>query len=107
MLNGVPCVPAPRNEPVLGYAPGSPERATLRAELSRMSTEVIEITPRIGGERVATGQRSEAVMPHNHRHVLAVWHRAGPRTSSVPSTARWRPSPSGHACRGSIAPPSS
>jgi len=77
MINGIPCAPTPRNEPVLSYVPGSPERAALRAELNRMSTEVIEITPRIGGERIATGQRAEAVMPHNHRHVLAVWHRAG------------------------------
>jgi len=77
MINGIPCAPTPRNEPVLSYVPGSPERVVLRAELNRMSTEVIEITPRIGGERIATGQRAEAVMPHNHRHVLAVWHRAG------------------------------
>jgi delta 1-pyrroline-5-carboxylate dehydrogenase len=77
MINGIPCAPTPRNEPVLSYVPGSPERAALRAELNRMATEVIEITPRIGGERIATGQRAEAVIPHNHRHVLAVWHRAG------------------------------
>jgi 1-pyrroline-5-carboxylate dehydrogenase len=77
MINGIPCAPTPRNEPGLSYVPGSPERVVLRAELNRMSTEVIEITPRIGGERIATGQRAEAVIPHNHRHVLAVWHRAG------------------------------
>ena len=77
MINGIAAAPTPRNEPVLGYLPGSPERAALRAELNRMSTEVIEITSRIGGERVATGDRAETVMPHNHRHVLAVWHRAG------------------------------
>jgi len=79
MIDGIPSAPAPRNEPVLGHAPGSPERAALRAALRRISTEVAEITPRIGGERVATGQREEAVMPHDHGHTLAVWHRAGPR----------------------------
>jgi 1-pyrroline-5-carboxylate dehydrogenase len=77
MSNGIFTVPVPRNEPVLGYAPGSAERAALRAELRRLSSEVVEITPRIGGERVATGRRAEAVLPHDHRHVVAVWHKAG------------------------------
>jgi 1-pyrroline-5-carboxylate dehydrogenase len=78
MMNAIVSVPRPRNEPVLSYAPGTAERRALRAELQRMASEVIEITPRIGGERVATGKRAEAVMPHDHRHVLAVWHQAGP-----------------------------
>jgi 1-pyrroline-5-carboxylate dehydrogenase len=77
MSNGIFTVPAPRNEPVLAFTPGSPERKTLRAQLDRMAGEVIEIAPRIGGRRVATGRTSEAVMPHDHRHVLAVWHKAG------------------------------
>jgi 1-pyrroline-5-carboxylate dehydrogenase len=77
MSNGIFSVPVPRNEPVLAYTPGSPERKTLRAQLDRMAGEVIEITPRIGGRRVATGRTAEAVMPHDHRHVLAVWHKAG------------------------------
>jgi 1-pyrroline-5-carboxylate dehydrogenase len=77
MSNGIFSVPTPRNEPVLSYIPGSPERKALRAELDRMGGEVIEITPRIGGHRVTTGRTAEAVMPHDHRHVLAVWHKAG------------------------------
>lgn len=70
-------VPMPRNEPVLSYAPGSPERRALRAELHRMAGEMIEITPRIGGKKVPTGHTAEAVMPHDYRHSLAVWHKAG------------------------------
>jgi 1-pyrroline-5-carboxylate dehydrogenase len=77
MSSGIFTVPVPRNEPVLAYTPGSPERKTLRAQLDRMAGGVIEITPRIGGRRVTTGRTSEAVMPHDHRHVLAVWHKAG------------------------------
>jgi 1-pyrroline-5-carboxylate dehydrogenase len=42
-----------------------------------MAGEVIEIAPRIGGRRVTTGRTADAVMPHDHRHVLAVWHKAG------------------------------
>ena len=77
MSNGSFSVPVPRNEPVLAYTPGSPERKALRAQLDRMAGEVIEIAPRIGGRRVTTGRTADAVMPHDHRHVLAVWHKAG------------------------------
>src|SRR3989454_7670845 len=78
MSNAIVSVPTPRNEPVLGYAPGSPERKALRAQLAKMSSEVIEVAPLVGGHRVATGRTADAVMPHDHRHVLAVWHKAGP-----------------------------
>ena len=53
MSNGIFSVPDPRNEPVLAYAPGSPERRALRARVEKMSKEVIEIAPRIGGRAVA------------------------------------------------------
>jgi 1-pyrroline-5-carboxylate dehydrogenase len=76
MGNGIFSVPTPGNEPVLAYLPGSPERKALRGELDRMGGGVIEITLRIGGRRVTTGRTGEAVMPHDHRHVLAVWHKA-------------------------------
>lgn len=79
MSNGIYSVPDPRNEPILAYAPGSPERRALRAQMEKMSKEVIEIAPRIGGRAVQTGVTAESVMPHNHRHVLAVWHKAGPK----------------------------
>ena len=78
MSNGIFSVPDPRNEPILAYAPGSTERRALRAQMEKMSKEVIEIAPLIGGRRVPTDHTAEAVMPHNHRHVLAVWHKAGP-----------------------------
>jgi 1-pyrroline-5-carboxylate dehydrogenase len=77
MADAIVRTPAPRNEPVLAYAPGSPERAALWAQLEKMSSEVIEITPRIGGRPVPTDRTMEAVMPHDHRHVLATWHAAG------------------------------
>ena len=77
-MNAILTVPTPHNEPVLEYAPGSPERRALRAALDRMAGEVVEITPRIAGERVPTGRTAPAVMPHDHRHVLATWHKAGP-----------------------------
>ncbi|OLE38175.1 MAG: 1-pyrroline-5-carboxylate dehydrogenase, partial [Candidatus Rokubacteria bacterium 13_1_20CM_2_70_7] len=60
-------------------APGTPERRALSAQLKKMAGEVIEITSRIGGRKITTGKTAEAVMPHDHRHVLAVWHQAGAR----------------------------
>jgi 1-pyrroline-5-carboxylate dehydrogenase len=77
MTNAIASVPVARNEPVLSYAPGTPERRALAAELKTRSSEVIEIAPRIAGRAVTTGKTAEAVMPHDHHHVLAVWHRAG------------------------------
>ncbi len=70
--------PAPVNEPILSYAPGTPERAALKAELDRMSNEVVEIPLIIGGEEVRTGRVVDVTMPHDHRHVLARVHQAGP-----------------------------
>jgi 1-pyrroline-5-carboxylate dehydrogenase len=69
-------VPAPVNEPVKSYAPGSPERAELKARLKSMAAERIEIPLRIGGQDVRTGATVPAVMPHDHRHVLGEVHKA-------------------------------
>jgi 1-pyrroline-5-carboxylate dehydrogenase len=77
MSNSVPQVPAPRNEPVLSYAPGTPERAELKATLDRMAGEQIEIPVIIGGREIRTGDTETAVMPHDHGHVLATYHKAG------------------------------
>ena len=71
-------VPPPVNEPVRGYAPGSPEKAALKERLASMAGERIEIPIIVGGREIRTGDLSQSVMPHNHRHVLADWHRASP-----------------------------
>jgi 1-pyrroline-5-carboxylate dehydrogenase len=68
--------PMPINEPVLKYEPGSPERADLRKKLDRMASEVIEIPIIIGGQDYTTGDTGDVVMPHDHAHVLAHFHKA-------------------------------
>ncbi|HEX9382579.1 MAG TPA: L-glutamate gamma-semialdehyde dehydrogenase [Gemmatimonadaceae bacterium] len=75
-FNGNRRVPPPVNEPIKSYAPRSPERAALKDRLRSMSNERIDIPNIIGGKEVHTGELAESVMPHNHRHVLAQWHRA-------------------------------
>src|SRR5690242_17396190 len=77
-FNGQRRVPPPVNEPVKSYAPGTPERAELKARLQAMSSERIDIPVVIGGQEFRTGRTQQAVMPHNHRHVLADWHLATP-----------------------------
>jgi 1-pyrroline-5-carboxylate dehydrogenase len=75
---GVRRVPVPVNEPTRAYAPGSPERAELKARLKSMAAEKIEIPLVIGGKEIRTGRIEKSVMPHNHQHVLAEYHKAGP-----------------------------
>ena len=76
MVNNVPRPPTPVNEPVLGYLPGSPERAALKAELARQENEILEIPCIINGQEVFTGDVVEQVMPHDHSHVIARVHMA-------------------------------
>jgi 1-pyrroline-5-carboxylate dehydrogenase len=77
LMNSISQIPTPRNEPVLDYAPGSRERSELKAALDRMAGERIEIPIIIGGKEIRTGKTAEAVMPHEHGHVLATYHQAG------------------------------
>ncbi|AUS81338.1 1-pyrroline-5-carboxylate dehydrogenase [Actinoalloteichus sp. AHMU CJ021] len=70
-MDAVTNVPTPQNEPVLSYAPGTPERAELQAKLTELAAEPRELTLTIGGEqRMGGGRRIDVVQPHNHRHVL-------------------------------------
>ena len=65
------------NEPILSFAAGSPERASLQAKYDEMGTQTIEIPLIIDGKEIKTGDTGNCVMPHNHQHVLATYHKAG------------------------------
>lgn len=67
-------VPVAKNEPIKSYAPGSPERASLKAALDQMASETAEIPMIIGGEEIHTGDVGNVVMPHDHGHVLGTFH---------------------------------
>src|SRR3984893_17785900 len=69
-------VPPPVKVPIRDYAPGSPERATLKARLSAMAGEKIDMPLIIGGKEVRTGSTGKSVMPHDHAHVLGEYHKA-------------------------------
>ena len=70
-------VPTPINEPVKGFAPGSPERASLKAKLAEMANQKLDIPMVIGGKEVRTGKLGQSVMPHRHAHVLGDFHQGG------------------------------
>ncbi|WP_257306768.1 L-glutamate gamma-semialdehyde dehydrogenase [Geothrix campi] len=77
MSNAIFSLPESHNEPILAYAPGSKERALLKAELERQYALELDIPLIINGQEVRTGKTQKAVCPHDHQHVLAHYHEAG------------------------------
>ena len=95
MNNAVIQTPAPVNEPVLNYAPGSPEKKAVKAALEEMASHQVDIPIVIGGKEIRTGNLGKVVMPHNHGHVLGTYHKAGPEEvqlaidTAVAAQAEW------------------
>lgn len=77
MSNAIFSLPKPINEPILGYAPGSPEKVWLKKELKKQLSEQIDIPLIIGGKEIFTNNTKSAVIPHDHQHVLGTVHLAG------------------------------
>ncbi len=76
-MDAVTHVPAPTNEPVLDYAPGSPERAALEVALSELGGAPVELPHTIAGRRVTgTGRKVAVRQPHAHRKVLGTLRNA-------------------------------
>ena len=75
MRNSIITFPVPANEPVKSYLPGSPERTALEAELERQSNIVVDIPIIIGGKEIRTGNTGTVTCPHDHKHVLATYHK--------------------------------
>ncbi len=67
----------PGNEPVLSYAPGTPERNALKVELERQMRESVDMPCFIGGEEVRGPKTREVVCPHDHSHVVGKYFVAG------------------------------
>jgi len=76
-LTAVTKIPTPYNEPVLTYAPGTPERAALTAKLTDLSARHHDLTATIGGvQRPGGGDPVDVVQPHRHKAVLGTLHNA-------------------------------
>ncbi|PRX44556.1 delta-1-pyrroline-5-carboxylate dehydrogenase [Prauserella shujinwangii] len=70
-MDAITSPPAPRNEPVRDYAPGSPERESLSRTLADLAGQRFELTATIDGEQhLPSGNRIDVVQPHHHAHVL-------------------------------------
>jgi 1-pyrroline-5-carboxylate dehydrogenase len=78
MLDLTTPLPLPANEPILSYAPGSPERAALKAALASMAGERVEIPHVVGGAASHEGAATyEVRAPHDHALLLATCHDGG------------------------------
>lgn len=76
MSNAIFQLPAIKNEPVLQYAPGSPERATLKATLRELKSKQLDIPMFIGDKRIFEGERVAIRPPHQLSHILGYHTRA-------------------------------
>tara|TARA_Y100000589_G_scaffold332104_1_gene389312 strand:+ start:3804 stop:5435 length:1632 start_codon:yes stop_codon:yes gene_type:complete len=79
MANGFFNVPIPKNEPVKSYAPGSKEKAELKAALKELKSKEIDAPMYIGGKEIRTGNKIAMHPPHEIKHTLGYYHR-GDRT---------------------------
>ncbi len=77
MANAIFAIAKPENEPVLSFAPGTKERAQLKARLAQLKQQQIEIPLIIGGREVRTGNTGNCIIPHNKNHVIGTYHMAG------------------------------
>ena len=74
-MNAIFQLPKPINEPILSYAPGTPQRAALKQAIAEAKASVRDIPMVIGGQEVRTGNTKQVNPPHEHAHVLANFHQ--------------------------------
>jgi 1-pyrroline-5-carboxylate dehydrogenase len=79
-MTSVANIPVPHNEPILSYAPGSPERAALKAELKRLASADTQIPAVIGGQEFFSKKTHPVVSPHRHALKLGSVHEVDART---------------------------
>ena len=76
MGNGFFNVPVAVNEPVKGYAPGSPEREAVLTTYKKMYKEQVDIPFYIGGKEYRTGNTVDIHPPHDNKHCVGKYHIA-------------------------------
>ncbi len=76
MLKGFFNVPKAVNEPVKSYAPGSPERAKVAETYKTMWNTQVEVPLYIGNQEIKTGNTKKMSAPHDHQHIVGVYHQA-------------------------------
>jgi len=88
-MDAVTTPPAPVNEPVRSYAPGSPERGSLERRLKELAAEAIDLPLTIDGQsRAGLGEQIAVVMPHRHSHVLGyTWNATADEVAAAVDAA--------------------
>jgi len=66
--------PTPANEPVLNYAPGSPEKLALKQAIDQLKKKQLDIPMYINGKAVRTGNKVSIHPPHEIKHTLGHFH---------------------------------
>lgn len=85
----------PKNEPVLGYAPGSAERKALQQAIKELKSQIRDIPMYINGEEVRTGKKKEIYPPHETGHLLGYFHEGTEEhvrqaiTSALAARKKW------------------
>ena len=77
-MSAIGNIPTPINEPVLSYAPGSPERAGLQAAIAELGSVVTDIPVVINGVEYRPGKTNRVTSPQRHQHHLANVHQSTP-----------------------------
>ena len=81
--NSIIRVPEPVNEPQFDYGVNSTARKALKVTLAELAAKQVEIPLIIGGKEIKTGDLGQVVMPHQHQHKLADYHRAGKKEAQM------------------------
>lgn len=76
MSKGFFTVPTAINEPILSYAPGTPERDTVLQTYRDLYAQSVEVPLYINGEKITTGDTQRMAPPHDHQHELGQFHKA-------------------------------
>jgi len=75
MATGFFEVPEPTNEPILTYAPGTPEREELAKALESARSIEVDVPMYIGGDKVITDNKIRMAPPHDHKHTLGYFNK--------------------------------
>ena len=83
MANGIFKIPLPKNETLLNYGRGALEKAELKAKITEMKSNEMEIPLIIGGKEIKTGKLGDCRCPHDHKHLLGRYHKAGEKEANM------------------------
>ena len=75
MPKGIYRLPNITNEPILSYAPGTPERSALQAKLAELNKGGLDLPMIIDGKEVRTNNLHDVRPPHNHKNLLGHYHQ--------------------------------